>query len=329
MGWLQAVINFFVALFGGGNKPPAVNPAPTPVPAPTPAPPPSPVPITYLRNGSTGPSVVSLQNVLIGLGYLAQGDADGNFGPVTQAAVEKFQVDQGLVSDGIVGPKTLNALLAAQKNPPTPTPTPSPATLLYGIDVADGQQNTNWVEVQNAGISFAYIKATEGNTYVNPIYAGDMRNALATKVLPGPYHFYRPQDDGLTQANHFLNTVGPVFKGMLRPMFDWEVIDGVDVETAKARALAFLQRVEQVMGVKAIIYYSADFFDTFGDMSAFKDYLAWPAELGVSHPQMRSVWKTPTIWQNSWTGNVHGINGAVDTDIFYGDQQQLQALVIK
>src|SRR5215471_6714030 len=56
-----------------------------------------------LRRPATGELVKQVQAKL-GV------DADGNFGPKTEAAVRAFQRDNGLVPDGIVGPKTWAAL---------------------------------------------------------------------------------------------------------------------------------------------------------------------------------------------------------------------------
>ena len=57
-----------------------------------------------LKVGSSGPQVVALQSTLGGLA------TDGNFGPMTKAAVMAFQSSNGLVADGVVGPLTGAAL---------------------------------------------------------------------------------------------------------------------------------------------------------------------------------------------------------------------------
>jgi len=56
-----------------------------------------------LRRPATGDLVKLVQTKL-------KLDADGNFGPATEAAVRAFQRTAGLVPDGIVGPKTWAAL---------------------------------------------------------------------------------------------------------------------------------------------------------------------------------------------------------------------------
>jgi hypothetical protein len=85
----------------GNNTTPTV-----PTPAPTPAPARGARPT--LRQGSSGPSVMELQTLLNAHG--AHLVVDGQFGPLTAAAVRSFQASQGIAVDGIVGPITWSKL---------------------------------------------------------------------------------------------------------------------------------------------------------------------------------------------------------------------------
>lgn len=58
---------------------------------------------SMLRKGDSGESVKQLQGLL-------KINPDGDFGPVTEAAVRAFQTSKALVADGRVGPKTWAAL---------------------------------------------------------------------------------------------------------------------------------------------------------------------------------------------------------------------------
>ena len=66
-----------------------------------------------LRKGDKGPKVKSLQEKLIARGYsVGVSGADGDFGQGTHDAVVRFQRDNGLSADGVVGAKTFYALNA-------------------------------------------------------------------------------------------------------------------------------------------------------------------------------------------------------------------------
>lgn len=75
-------------------------------------------PVSYktIRRGNYGELVKTCQTMLEGLGYdLGICGVDGDFGQATEKAVKAFQKDHGLKVDGIVGPKTWEALQAAEK----------------------------------------------------------------------------------------------------------------------------------------------------------------------------------------------------------------------
>ena len=62
----------------------------------------------FPKRGSQGEGVRQIQARLIELGWNLS--ADGDFGPLTEAAVIEFQARHGLDQDGVVGPRTAAAL---------------------------------------------------------------------------------------------------------------------------------------------------------------------------------------------------------------------------
>ncbi|MCC3431540.1 MAG: peptidoglycan-binding protein [Microcoleus sp. PH2017_29_MFU_D_A] len=93
-----------------------------------------------MTKGDSGPEVVEIQKTLQASGHFG-GRATGFYGSVTQAAVKKFQADNKLKVDGIIGPQTLSALkgkspaasadkesaekTASKVDRPSPSPTPT------------------------------------------------------------------------------------------------------------------------------------------------------------------------------------------------------------
>lgn len=66
---------------------------------------------SLIRYGDRGEDVRAVQQALTFLGY-SPGAIDGIFGPLTNEAVRRFQADQRIAVDGIVGPETIAALNA-------------------------------------------------------------------------------------------------------------------------------------------------------------------------------------------------------------------------
>ncbi|HYF10200.1 MAG TPA: glycosyl hydrolase family 18 protein [Candidatus Paceibacterota bacterium] len=86
--------------------------------------------------GHSGSDVRALQTALIAKGHLAPGKATGYFGPLTEAALKKFQCAQAIVCSGtrfttgygVYGPKTRAALGGAVEGPPVGTQNPGNLT---------------------------------------------------------------------------------------------------------------------------------------------------------------------------------------------------------
>ncbi len=101
-------------------------------------------PMLRLFDGADGTSpqlrdeVKAMQTLLAADGF--QVTVDGIFGPETEAAVKRFQLERGLLDDGVVGPLTWAALTGEAPPDPTRTiPTTRPAndaSLLAELELA-------------------------------------------------------------------------------------------------------------------------------------------------------------------------------------------------
>lgn len=73
-----------------------------------------------LRRGSKGAAVSTLQSRLRSLNF-DPGPIDGDFGPLTEAAVRSFQGSRRILVDGIVGPQTWGQLSGGGGSAPPPS----------------------------------------------------------------------------------------------------------------------------------------------------------------------------------------------------------------
>ena len=108
----------------------------------------------YLKIGSSGAKVKTLQNRLIELGWL-DGKADGSYGNATEYAVKAFQARYtSLWTDGVAGPDTLKILYgkgAATSKTPVAT---------LGISLERGDQSDTVKALQNRLKELGYFKST-------------------------------------------------------------------------------------------------------------------------------------------------------------------------
>jgi GH25 family lysozyme M1 (1,4-beta-N-acetylmuramidase) len=89
-----------------------------------------------------------------------------------------------------------------------PAPMLRPAGL-PGLDVSSWQGNVDWATVAANGARFAYVKATESTTYVNPYFTQQYVGAYQVGLVRGAYHFALPdRSSGAAQAAFFATNGG-------------------------------------------------------------------------------------------------------------------------
>lgn len=196
-----------------------------------------------------------------------------------------------------------------------------------GIDVSHFQGTVNWKEVAASGAVFAFVKATQGITYVDPQFAVNWPALKEAGLLRGAYHFYEPADDPASQAHHFLSTV-TLEPGDLPPVLDVEINGGVSSQQLWNGVSAWLQAVQTATGRQPLVYTAPGFWSSNSPDLALTCHPLWLADY-ASQPTLPHGWSTWQFWQHSQTGTVAGVSGSVDLDLFNGTAQQLRDWIAK
>ena len=191
-----------------------------------------------------------------------------------------------------------------------------------GIDVSNWQGFIDYTEVRNAGIDIVYIKASQGSNIKDHYFETNYQNAKAAGLKVGFYHFLTAttEEEAVEEANFFASVITgktPDCKLVL----DYEIFGGADVTTINQIAETFMSTVQEITGKEIILYSDlSNAQDVFGTDLAEK-YELWIAYYGnynnLSHYQTN--WTEYIGVQFSDTGNIDGISGDVDRDLFTVD----------
>jgi GH25 family lysozyme M1 (1,4-beta-N-acetylmuramidase) len=206
-----------------------------------------------------------------------------------------------------------------------PAPADAAARFPRGVDVSNHQGEIQWGAVPERH-RFAFLKASEGTSFIDAYYPRNRRLAKFHGKLVGAYHFAQPggatveeaRIDGRAEAR-FFHAVASPRSGELRPVLDLEISNGLLPELLKPWAKAFVKVLERRVGAKPMIYTSPSFWQIAMDDTqwfAERGYKAlWIAHWGVDRPSVPADnWSGRgwTFWQFTSCGAVKGIDGCVD-----------------
>jgi lysozyme len=181
-----------------------------------------------------------------------------------------------------------------------------------GIDVSHHQGVIDWNAVRKTGIDFAYVKATEGGDYVDPMFAQNLAEATAAGLEIGAYHFFSFCRPGRVQAENFLRIAAPQ-ANMLPPVIDIEYAGDCSKRPPRSELLRevdeFVDVVETAWG-KELTVYTLD---------------ATESDYGIAKALGRPLWKRSLfrrpsdddwiVWQISFRAKVNGVSGPVDLNL--------------
>jgi lysozyme len=198
-----------------------------------------------------------------------------------------------------------------------------------GFDVSEYQSVIDWEKTYNIDesfeLSFVFIRATAGNNKVDSRFKENWKNAKRRNLICGAYHYYRPNENSIEQANNFIKTV-KLRKGDLPPVLDIEKLPKTQsIANLKLGLRRWLETVEKHYKVKPIIYSGESYYNDFLKKE-FSDYPFWIANYNFWTKEIKDEWD---FWQFTENGEVEGVKGRLDLNVYNGSVLSLQNKCIK
>lgn len=215
---------------------------------------------------------------------------------------------------------TILALLAIGCEWPTQR---LPGYEVHGIDVSHYQSQIDWRAVAAQDVHFAFVKASEGMTLTDSLFCNNWAAIKAAGLRRGAYHFFRPTTPVYEQLINFQTAVR-IEEGDLPPVLDVEVLDGVSKVKLVSSVLTWLYLAEIHYGAKPILYTNLKFYNEYL-AGHFDEYPLWIARYSRIEPSP-ACGRDWQFWQYGNSGQLEGIEGPVDFNVFHGSMSALDSL---
>lgn len=193
---------------------------------------------------------------------------------------------------------------------------------ILGADVSHWQGDVDFSLLEQQGVRFAFIKATEGSAHVDEKFEENLARVQETDMKFGFYHFFSFDSPGETQAENYIARV-PALENLLPPVIDVEYYGDYfrrppEIEPVQAQLRAMIDRLEAHYGKKPILYATQRAYRRY-IQGAFDDCDLWIRSVYL--PPLNADW---TFWQYTDRARLNGYSGAekcIDLNVFRGDAE--------
>ncbi|RYH10884.1 GH25 family lysozyme [Tropicimonas sp. IMCC6043] len=199
---------------------------------------------------------------------------------------------------------------------------------VHGLDVSRWQQDIDWTSARAAGISFVFIKATEGVEEIDPKFETHWAGAGRAGLPRAAYHYFYFCAPAAAQARWFIANVPRILGGLPHVLdMEWNHRSptcrkrppGPEV---RSEAKTFLDILEAHYGQRPILYTTVDFWEDTG-IGRLPGTRFWLRSVSAQ-PAERYPGANWDFWQYTGTGLVPGVPGKVDINVFRGSVQSWQ-----
>jgi len=187
------------------------------------------------------------------------------------------------------------------------------------IDISHNAGTMDWAEAKAAGVTHAYIKATDGPSWRDPQFAYNWQEAKVHGIKRGAWHYYRNYANPTEQAMSFLEVVGDDL-GEIIPALD---VEDDDSPVTPDDIWSWLLIVDEAKRIRPAIYTAAWWWDRYMDGTTWAtDYALWVANwTEADEPVIPKDWAGVGYWlwqyDNRGDGLKYGAqNSVIDLNRF-------------
>jgi|GEM_PF-1227335 len=200
-----------------------------------------------------------------------------------------------------------------------PSPQPLPDELAEGLDVSYWQASLDWEQLEEAGVSFVFIRTCRELTVDTRAFSHFDASAR-TNILRGGYHYLQKTRPAV-QARLFWSVLNDQ---------DTQLPAVVDVEDNDLNATivrTFVEKWYSLTDHPLLIYTSASKWHSLvghGATWASDACDLWVAHWETDKPVLPDVWNSWLFWQYTSHGALPGYDGRLDRDRFNGTVEELR-----